>query len=532
MVLKKQEIDGIVFLSIEVDKSLKMTQTQSRTKNTTRNIFFGIINKIIVLLLPFVVRTIIIYKLGAEYVGLNSLFVSILQVLSVAELGFASAISFSLYGPVSRNETGKIIQLVTLLKTIYFIVGCAITVVGLSLMPFIKFFIKDSPPDSVNVYILYVVYLANTVISYFVFGYKNSILNAFQRYDVISKINSVVEIIKGAFSISVLLLFKNYYVYVALLPAFTLLSNLLTGFVTNKMYPELRVPHKMSLSGAKDIKKQLGGIAIGRISLVCRNSFDSIIISTLLGLTITAIYANYYIIFSSITAFFGILLTSMAASVGNSLVTEPIEKNEKDHIKFDFYYMFLISACTICLFGLYQPFMEVWTHGELLFPYFTMTLFCVYFYFTALAQVRSVYSEAAGLWWHFRYFAIGEMVANLGLNILLGYFWGVNGILLATIITSFVSSFICITIVTYKKLFKMSPAKYYLNNAIYLLIVVVICLGVHFAISFVHLEGWAMLFASGGISLGACLVLLVIYLIKKDTRQYIFEFKKFIRRGK
>ena len=166
---------------------------ESRSKNTSRNIVFGIINKIIVLLFPFAIRTIIIYKLGAEYVGVSSLFTSILQVLSVAELGFSSAVLFSLYGPVSNNETDKIIKLIALLKTVYLIAGSIILILGLSLTPFIGYFIKEGTPADINIYILYLIMLANTVISYFVFGYKNSILNVYQRYDVISKINSAVE---------------------------------------------------------------------------------------------------------------------------------------------------------------------------------------------------------------------------------------------------------------------------------------------------------------------------------------------------
>ena len=68
----------------------------SRVKNASRNIVWGILNKIVVLLLPFITRTVMIYTLGMEYVGLSSLFTSILQVLSFAELGIGSALVFSM----------------------------------------------------------------------------------------------------------------------------------------------------------------------------------------------------------------------------------------------------------------------------------------------------------------------------------------------------------------------------------------------------------------------------------------------------
>ena len=170
------------------------------------------------------------------------------------------------------------------------------------------------------------------------------------------------------------------------------------------------------------------------------------------------------------------ILTSMAASVGNSLALDSIKKNEQDHIKFDFYYEVIVAFCTICLFMLYQPFMVLWVGEDLTFPFVTMALFCIYFYVNQLAQVRSVYSEAAGLWWHFRYLTIGEMIANLGLNIGLGYWIGVDGIIIATIITAFWGSFVGCSCITYKRLFHEFPHVYFFNNFLYIIVAVCGCI--------------------------------------------------------
>ena len=447
-----------------------------RTKNTLRNIFTGLVSKVFVLALPFVVRTIVIYKLGAEYVGLSSLFTSILQVLNVTELGFASAIACTMYDPIAKNDTKKICEAITLLKTVYRIVGSTILVLGLGLIPALHLLIKEGVPNDVNIYILYLVHLANTVVSYFFYGYKNTILSANQRYDVINRVDAIVSIVRGVIQIAVLLFFSNYYLYIITLPIFSMVTNILINRYSNTLYPELNAKTKSSLRGLRKISKQIGGIAIGRISLMCRNSFDSIILSTVIGLNAVAIYSNYYLIFSSITGVLSVILTSMAASVGNSLSLDSIKKNQNDHIKFDFYYEAIVAFCTICLFMLYQPFMILWVGENLTFPFETMVLFCLYFYVNQLAQVRSVYSEAAGLWWHFRYLTVGEMIANLVLNIGLGYWVGVNGIIFATIITAFLGSFLGCSYITYRKLFDSSPKEFYLNNLIYFIVTVWGCI--------------------------------------------------------
>lgn len=502
-----------------------------RTQNTVRNIVFGFVSKITSLLLPFIIRTIIIYKLGADYVGISSLFTSILQVLSVTELGFASAISFTMYEPIAKGNIEKVNGSITLLRTVYKIVGLTILVIGICMFPFLSLLIKGDVPGGVNIYVLFSIYLSNTVISYIFYGYKNSVLSANQRYDVISKIELTISVLRGVTQIAVLLLFSNYYLYTIAIPGFTLVSNILVNYYSVKMYPELKSSGKWSFKGLKAISKQIGGITIGRISLMCRNSFDSIIISSLLGLTTVAIYSNYYLIVSSIGAFTAVIMTSMGASVGNSLALESIEKNEADHIKYDFYYEIIIGFCTICLFVLYQPFMKIWVGNSLIFPPITMILFCIYFYVNQLSQIRSVYSEAAGLWWHFKYLTIGEMVANIVLNIGLGIWIGVDGIILATVITAFFGSFVGCSWITYRKLFKTSPIKYFRNNLIYAALTVTGCILVSKVVSFVAMDG-LIGFLIKMILCAFCSVIFLgtAYLGNKNSRKLILDFplmKKF-----
>ncbi|MBR3251958.1 MAG: hypothetical protein IKF80_09650, partial [Erysipelotrichaceae bacterium] len=467
----------------------------SRTDNTIRNITYGIIGKIISLVIPFFVQTLLIYKLGVEYSGISSLFSSILQVLSATELGFSSAIIYSMYEPVAKNDYEQIICKVALYKTIYKIVGSVILILGALITPFLPHLIKGTYPSDINIYIVFWIYLVNTVISYFGYGYKNSILIVYQRNDLVSKSQLIANVIKGIFQILILHFFTNYYLFAILIPISTLLFNLYINHLSNAYYPELNIKYSYSLNGIKDISKQIGGIAIGRISLVCRNSFDSIILSSLFGLSMTTIYSNYFFIFSSISGFMSIIINSMSASVGNSLVTNSIDKNEEDHIKFDFYYECINSFCTICLFCLYQPFMKVWVGEKLMLSHFSMSLFCLYFYINQLSQIRSVYSEAAGLWWHFRYFSLAEMILNLILNFYLGHYFSVNGILFSTIITSFISSFIICSCITYDKLFKKSPLKYFLYNLIYFILTLFGCYVVYGISGLCVVKNWTSFFA-------------------------------------
>ncbi|UKI56602.1 MAG: hypothetical protein L6V90_05600 [Treponema succinifaciens] len=169
---------------------------------------------------PFLIRTVLIKKIGIEYAGLNSLFSSILQVLNLTELGFASAVVYSMYKPIAEDDKDTICALLNFYKRVYFIIGLVILALGSAVMPFLPHLIKGNVPQDINIYVLYSIYLVNTSLSYLLFGYKNSLLNAHQRRDVISNILTITQGLMNICQLLILVTIKNYYLYVLMMPIF------------------------------------------------------------------------------------------------------------------------------------------------------------------------------------------------------------------------------------------------------------------------------------------------------------------------
>jgi O-antigen/teichoic acid export membrane protein len=406
-----------------------------RTKNSLRNIAWGIINRFITLLFPFVLRTILIQTLGAEYLGLNSLFTSILSVLNLAELGFSSAIVFSMYKPIAQNDNKMICALMAYYRKVYSVIGLVITGLGLIILPFLPQLIKGSHPSNINLYSLYLLFLINTTISYFLFAYKLSILTAHQREDILSKVEIGIRAICYTLQAIVLLRLKNYYLYILLNIVYTIIYNITSAIWSNKLYPQYKCIGLLDAESKRLMRKNIGGLMIGKLCMVSRNSFDSIFISAFLGLQIVAIYGNYYYIMNAIIALLTICMTSISAGIGNSVATETVEKNYRDMNKIAFIYSWIAGWCTVCLCCLYQPFMKLWMGDDMLFPMSNVCLICVYFYTLSMGDVRSKYANAAGLYWESRNYVLAEAVVNIILNYILGKIAGVQGIIIATILT-------------------------------------------------------------------------------------------------
>ena len=191
-------------------------------------------------------RTAMIYLMGVQYLGLNSLFVSILQVLNLAELGVGSAMVYSMYKPIAEDDDITICALMKLYRIYYRAIGLIIAIVGGALTPFIPKLISGDVPAGINIYILYLLNLFSTVLSYWLFAYKNSILQAHQRVDVISKVTLVTNTVQYALQVVVLWEFKNYYLFVLVTLVMQVVTNVATAAVADRIYPNFRPAGKLS----------------------------------------------------------------------------------------------------------------------------------------------------------------------------------------------------------------------------------------------------------------------------------------------
>lgn len=449
-----------------------------RTKNAKRNIISGMIYKFFSILMPFVIRTVIIYVLGMEFLGLDSLFSSILQVLNLSELGLSSAVTYCMYKPIAEENNKELCSFYNFYRKAYKMIGVFILLVGIVLLPFLPKLISGSIPENINIYALYIIYLSNTVISYLLFAYKNVLLNAYQRVDISNNIATVTKVLLYGIQLIVLLIFRNYYLFIMVLPICTIISNIITSIMVNSLFPDLKPEGKIDDIEKTNVIHQVAGVFVNKICVASRNSFDSIIISAFIGLSATALYNNYYYILNALVSIMAVLTSAITAGVGNSVALYSEEKNYKDFTKFNFIYIWIGGWFSVCLLCLYQPFMQLWVGKNSMLPMTSVILFSLYFFSLIIGDIRATYQVATGLWWENRYRSIIEAALNLLLNILLCKFYGLNGVLIATLTTILIVNFGGSSFILFKYYFKSYKVKNYILKTIYYGIVTGVAAGI------------------------------------------------------
>lgn len=464
-------------------------KTESRTKKSVKNIIGGIIFRIIGVVFPFAIKTIIIWTLGAKYLGLNNLFSSVLSVLSLSELGIGSALVFNMYKPLAEGNDEMVCALLKAYRRFYRIIGIVILLLGICLMPALKFLIKGEYPVEINIYVLFAIHLLDTVISYFLFAYKGALLEANQNNGVENILHSITNIVMYVVQIVVLLVTHNYYLYLSLMPICTILLNLIRSKLVDRLYPKYKCCGNLDSSLIKDIFNKVKSLIGHKIGSTIITSADNIVISSFLGLEVLAIYGNYYIIISSLIAFVTIFYTSITASVGNSLVTDSKLQIYKTFSMLNFLNNWIVGWCSVCLVCLYQPFMKWWMGEKMMLPFHMVVLFSVYFYVWLARRIGLTYKDAAGMWEQDFWKPYIGIVVNLVINIALVKIIGIEGVVISTIIVMTLIYFPWETYVLFEYIFNCSSKEYILKMLGYIVVTLVSGVVTFLLCSLVELEG-------------------------------------------
>lgn len=479
-----------------------------RTTSSIKNIRAGLLNKVVSLFVPFILRTLIIQKLGAEYLGLNSLFSSILQMLSLAELGFGTAIVYSMYEPIAKEDDYKVCALLNLYKRIYRMIGLFILSVGVILTPFLEFFVAGSYPKEVNIYVVYIIYLVNTAISYLMYGYKSSLLVACLRSDVDSFIIMICNLILYVGQAIVLVLWESYYLYALLIPLLTVIGNIIKSKYVDKSYPQYVARGNLERESINQIKKKVLGLIGHKVGGMVFSSVDNVVISSYLGLFLLGKYSNYYYIYTALNGFMLIITQSITAVLGNSVVCESREYNYSLFKRIFTWNAWLTTWSTVCLLCLYQPFMKIWMGTENLLPDYVPYALVFFYYINNARRILITFKDAAGMWNADILKPYISVLVNLVLNLVSVGYIGLLGVIVSSICALLFVEIPWETKVLFRDYFKRD-AREYVKMWFYNILVLATCVFFSLLVCRFWTDGILAIFLKGI----ACTIVFVVVLI-------------------
>ena len=431
-----------------------------RVERVFKNASWGIISKFINTLILFLGRTVFIHQLGEQYLGVSSLFANILTVLSLAELGFAEAITFSLYKPLAENDSKKVAQIMNFFKKVYITIGIIIFVMGVCITPFVNLLVNNVPNIKESIYVIFLLYIINTSCSYF-YSYKSTLLEASQEKYITSLAYTIICLIKTIINCAILILTKNFILYLIVEILGTVLYNILISYITQKKYSDYLISKEtIEKSEKKDIIKNVKAMFFYKVSGVFLTSTDNIIINSFVGTILVGKYSNYTLITTQIHVFMLQIFNAFTASIGNLAATETKEKQYEVFLKVLFvtFVIYCISSSLILI--LITPFINfMWTDNYIL-PNITVLLVTIIFYIMGTMTTFNSFRISNGLFVQGQYRPVAMVILNIVLSLILVKPLGINGVLIATIVARLGTEAWFDPYLIYKKVFKRSFKEY------------------------------------------------------------------------
>lgn len=440
----------------------------SRTTNLIRNTIYGVAGKVLTLLLSFASRTAFIFILGDTYLGVNGLYTEVLSVLSVAELGFGSAMIYAMYAPIARKDNAKIVQLLDFYKKIYRIIAMVIAGLGLCLLPFLQHIVKGA--DTVTLFELrlyYLIFLFNTVVNYFV-TYKYSFVNAQQLNYIVNAFDAVVNMAVIAVQIIVIFVTRNFLAYLLAQSAMLLLSRIAAAVYLNRRFPVLKQKPEAPLpqEERQGIFKEVKALAFYQFASAAVHSTDNIIISSLsdLGVTAVGLVSNYTLIINNVVSFVDILFVNSTSGFGDLVAEGTTQQYRKAFHEMSFLASWLYGFCAIAFFVLLPPFITLWLGTEKLIDSVSLFLLSLNCFLLGTYAVYYRARNAKGNFGKDKWLAMNQALINLVVSVIGAKTIGLAGVYVGTVVSR-IYTIISRPIRTYRFLFDASPGEYFLRLA-------------------------------------------------------------------
>lgn len=455
-----------------------------RKKSSFKNMITAVSSNVLTIIVGLVAQAVFIKILGSEYLGLNGLFSNVISMLGIVELGMGSAIIYNMYKPIAENDHEKIKSLMHFYKKSYLIITLIISIIGIMIIPFIKYIVDiESVTVDVNVYLVYILFLLETICSY-ILSYKRSMLYADQKEYITNIIHMGYTIIVNTMQLSFLYFTHDYYLYLIIKVIMRLVENIVISSYVNRRYSYLLDNNvtKLDSKTEKDIFQKIKALFFHKIGGFIVSGTDNIIISKYLGLVTVGLYSNYYMIINAVQTVINHIIQATRASVGNLLVTESKTKQFDIFNKIRFVNFWISCFSSICIFIIMDSFITIWIGYKFVLPTKVLLVLVINFFIVSSRSTYGAFKEAAGIFYEDRFVPIIESLLNIVFSVIFVKKFGLMGVFMGTVASGLVLWCYSYPKYVYKNLFGRSYYDY-IKETIYYLIVFVLIAGFSYSLA-------------------------------------------------
>lgn len=428
-----------------------------RTRYTFYNLLVNLITSLILPILGFVKLKLFLGLYGSSVNGFQVTMAQIIAILNVFALSYSLAFRQLLFKPLAQNDNQKVLQIYWGARRIFNITGVLVIIVSILIGFSLPYFSK-SPFDPIQTGILFTLFALPYGISYFLMG-PNLVITADQKEYKINIWIQFFSVLRMLLMIGVILLKMPFFVTLLIEGANILFSECVGRKIALSHYAWL----KEKIEGdIKDFSKNVRYVTIQKISNLATNNTDNIVISMLLGYAMSGVYAVY----SYLNEFVNKIVSSVISSAINSF-GNLFHDNQADSYKvfqeFFTFASFLATIVATCTFVMMNEFIPLILNREDLknTPITIVLLFAINLFYLTIREPIIISRDVNGLFKNAQRNAALLAVCKIVLSFIFVYFFGISGVLLATLLTNWTIDFLYNPKLVYEHVYQKSVGLYY-----------------------------------------------------------------------
>lgn len=473
---------------------------------------------LLISMIVFIQNKYFIHYIGIETLGIMKLFTQLLQYLNIVELGLGSASAFALYKPLAEKNQEQVSIIISTIKSIYNKISLLLLGLGMLITPLLPYFMKMENFTK-NIYFYWIFYVINTVSTYLYIKYV-ILFTANQEFIYVRFIQSISKVFYQILQIILIIKYHSFLLFILLLFLDNLTQYIFFKVHYNKKYSYIYKTKERYHGLNRDIKNlfwhKIGGLVVFNT--------DLILISKLISIEIIGIYASYQLIVQMITTVIGIITNVIRPKIGKF-----VSINSKDAIyllfkEINIIFMGIAIFFSYITYKVINSFVILWLGRGLELSTITVVLICVNILIKIFRTIVDVFKESCGFFDDIQA-PILESIINLIFSIILGIKYGLNGIIMGTIISNVTVILIYKPILVFKRCFDKDIKEYIkvYGNYLILLLISLFCLK-RATKSFIREDinswlDWIIYATIISVITGA--VLFIVFLLNKDFRNII-----------
>lgn len=426
-----------------------------------------IINLILTMLMGiigFLQNKYLIQYIGIETLGIMKLFNQLLKYLNIVEMGIGSASAFALYKPLAEKDYKQVSVILFTIKSLYNRIALIIFLLGILVIPTLQFFIKLEEFNKV-IYVYWIFYLLNTVSTYLCIKYI-ILFTANQELIRVRYVQSFSKSIFQLIQIICIVKFKSFLLYIILLILDNLLQFVFFKFYYNRKYNYIKKTKEKYKGLTRDIQNLFWHRVAGLIVL----NTDLILISKFTSIEIVGIYANYQIVLQVILTLISVITNVIRPKIGKFISINFRKKVYKLFKKINIIFLYIGIFFSYCTYILINSFIEKWIGKEYILENFTILLIVMNLFVAIFRTILQIFKEVSGFFDDIES-PILEAIINLVFSLWLGKKYGLNGVIIGTIISNVMVVLIYKPILVFKRCFDKGLVEYIKVYSNYMLVV-------------------------------------------------------------